>query len=39
MAESEDPNVFPGIVAVNVRTFQDVDLKSLNVKLVDGKRL
>lgn len=39
MAQSVDPNFYPGIVAVNVRTLQDVDFKSLNVKLVDGKRL
>ncbi|OAG08739.1 uncharacterized protein CC84DRAFT_586051 [Paraphaeosphaeria sporulosa] len=39
MAQSLDPNLWADIVAVNVRTLQDVDLKSLNVKLADGKRL
>ncbi|KAF2013509.1 hypothetical protein BU24DRAFT_424513 [Aaosphaeria arxii CBS 175.79] len=36
-AASIDPNFFYGIKAVNVRTFEGVDLKALNLKFMDGK--
>ncbi len=37
VAGSIDPNFFPGMKAVNVRMMQDVDLKNLKMKHVDGK--
>ncbi|KAH7086817.1 Mss4-like protein [Paraphoma chrysanthemicola] len=37
MARSIDPNFFAGITCINVRMFEDVDLKSLKIKFADGK--
>ncbi|KAJ4372268.1 hypothetical protein N0V83_004042 [Neocucurbitaria cava] len=37
MARSVDPGFFPGMTCVNVRMFEDVDLKTLNLKPADGK--
>lgn len=37
MARSVDPGFFPGMTCVNVRMFEDVDLKTLNIKAADGK--
>ncbi|ORY19433.1 glutathione-dependent formaldehyde-activating GFA [Clohesyomyces aquaticus] len=36
-AKSTTEEFYPDYTAVNVRTFQDVDFKSLNLKDVDGK--
>jgi hypothetical protein len=37
-AKSADPEYYPDYLAVNVRTFEGVDLKALKLKHVDGKR-
>ena len=37
MSKSLDPNFYADFKAVNVRTFEGVDLKKLRVKEVDGK--
>jgi hypothetical protein len=34
-----DPTFFVGIMCVNVRMFEDVDVKGLKIKAVDGKSL
>jgi hypothetical protein len=39
VAERKDPDMYPGIVPINVRTLHDVDLKSLRIKSLDVKRL
>ncbi|KAF2187726.1 glutathione-dependent formaldehyde-activating enzyme [Zopfia rhizophila CBS 207.26] len=36
-AQSTDPNFYGDMKVVNVRTFHDLDLKSLTLKEVDGK--
>ncbi|KAF1969920.1 hypothetical protein BU23DRAFT_538987, partial [Bimuria novae-zelandiae CBS 107.79] len=35
--QSEDPEWYANYLAINVRTFRDVDLKSLTLKAFDGK--
>jgi hypothetical protein len=32
-----DPEFFAGMTCVNVRMFEDVDLKALKLKAADGK--
>jgi hypothetical protein len=32
-----DPNFFVGMTCVNVRMFEDIDLKALKFKEADGK--
>jgi hypothetical protein len=39
MARSVDPEFFAGMTCVNVRMFEGVDLKALNLKPADGKSL
>ncbi|OCL03314.1 hypothetical protein AOQ84DRAFT_356964 [Glonium stellatum] len=38
-AESITPDLFPDMMAVNVRTFHDVDVSKLKIKEIDGKSL
>jgi hypothetical protein len=37
MLKSQDPGFMPGMTIINVRAFQDVDLKALKLKPMDGK--
>jgi hypothetical protein len=32
-----DPNFFAGMTCVNVRMFEDVDVKALKIRFADGK--
>jgi hypothetical protein len=37
MLKSQSPDLMPGMTIINVRAFQDVDLKALKLKPMDGK--
>jgi hypothetical protein len=37
MLKSRDAAFMPGMTIINVRAFQDVDLKALKLKPMDGK--
>ncbi|KAF2094323.1 hypothetical protein NA57DRAFT_60953 [Rhizodiscina lignyota] len=39
LARSVDPNFFPGFVGVNARSFDGVDVNTLEKRIIDGKAL